>query len=602
MGTNSLFQLLLILGLLSSPIHGAIFDNANGLPSEKNYDFIIVGSGAGGAVIANRLTENPATSVLVIEAGVSDKNQLNITVPFYTTRLSPNTPFDWNFTLLCRTVPQTHLNNRILTYNRGFAIGGSTTINSMAYTRGTIDDWDRLARITGDQGWSWDSIFPKYVFKNEILTPPADGHDVRENLDPAFHGTAGITGTSPPGFPYPIDDKVLATTKELKAEFPFNQEPNSGKHLGVGWQIVTARGGERSSSSTSYLGDKFVSRKNLDVVLNTRVTRILPEHGDKTTIRTVEFAQMADGPRRTLTASKEIILAGGVIGTPNILLHSGIGPANPLSALGITPLIDNPSVGENFTDHPGISQAWFVNGTDTWELAVRDPKVAAAQLAEWEKSRTGPLTRPVQSQLGWLRLPKDAKIFQQFEDPSAGPNSAHYEILFANGLSDFDTPPKGNFMSILTAVVSPLSRGFVHINSANPFDKPVVDTNFMASEFDLFTMRESLLAARRFLTASVWKGYILEPFQHSDSNSEEELNDYIRNNARPFWHGIGTASMTREDASYGVVNPDLKLKGVKGVRVVDGSVFPLVPTAHTQAPIYILAERASDIIKKEWNL
>ncbi|KAG7095828.1 hypothetical protein E1B28_006523 [Marasmius oreades] len=600
MGTCPPFYILLILGLLSSPARGTIFDNAHGIPAGKKYDFIVIGSGAGGAVIANRLTENPATSVLVIEAGVSDKDQLNITVPFYTTRLSPNTPFDWNFT----TVPQTHLNNRVLTYNRGFALGGSTTINSMAYTRGTIDDWDRLAKLSGDQGWSWDSIFPKYVFKNEILTPPADGHDVMENLDPAFHGTVGITGTSPPGFPTSIDDKVLVTTQELNGEFPFNHEPNSGKHLGVGWQIVTARGGERSSSSTSYLGPKFVVRPNLDIVLNTRVTRILPENGGNgdLTIRTVEYAQTADGQRQTLKASKEVILAGGVIGTPHILLHSGIGPAQTLSKLGIASLVDNPSVGGNFTDHPGISQAWFVNSTDTWELAVRDPKVAAAQLVEWEKSRTGPLTRPVQSQLGWLRLPENAKIFQQFEDPSAGPNSAHFEILFANGLSDFPTPPKGNFMSILTAVVAPLSRGFVHINSVNPFDKPVVDTNFMESEFDLFTMRESLLAARRFLKASVWKGYILEPFQHSNSETEEELNEYIRNNARPFWHGVGTASMTPEDASYGVVNPDLKLKGVKGVRVVDGSVFPLVPTAHTQAPIYILAERAADIIKKEWDL
>ncbi|KAJ7739057.1 aryl-alcohol oxidase-like protein [Mycena maculata] len=403
-----------------------------------------------------------------------------------------------------------------------------------------IDDYDRFARVTGDEGWSWDCLIP-YMRKNERFTPPADHHNTSGQFNPAVHGFDGINSVTLSGFPSPIDLRVLDTTQG-SSEWPFNLDVNSGYQLGVGWVQETVKDGSKSSSATSYLAPEFISRPNLHVLLHARVTRVLPS-GSNTIFRTVEFVQNLQGERYTMTAKKELVLSAGSVGTPNILMHSGIGNSSALASLGIAPLHDLPPVGQNLSDHPLVELGFLVNSNNTYETAERNATVAAEQLAQWITTRTGPLV----------------------DNPSR-PNAAHYEFLFSNGLI-VPPPPTGNFLGIMAAMVSPVSRGSITLNSSDPLSPPVINPKFFSAELDLFIMREAMRSALRFATAP----------------TDVELDEYTRDNADTVNHVAGTAVM------------------ISGLRIVDLSIVPFISTGHTQAATYIIAERAADLIKEAWN-
>ncbi|RDB16510.1 Pyranose dehydrogenase [Hypsizygus marmoreus] len=553
-----------------------IVERVRDLPGLE-YDFVIIGGGTAGNVIANRLTENAKHTVLVLEAGVSNADVLNSMVPFFCPRLTPNTAFDWNYT----TTPQDNLNGRVLAYPRGHILGGSSSINFMAYTRGSSDDYDRYARLTRDAGWSWDRLQP-YFRKNERFTPPADDHNTTGQFNPAFHSFRGINSVSLAGFPQPIDGRVIQTTTELPGEFPFNMDTNSGNQLGIGWTQSTIGGGVRSSSATSYLGPQFVKRRNLHVLLHAQVARLIHTGSSRgnPAFREVEFTDGVGGPRRRARARKEVILSAGSIGTPHILLNSGIGDATDLTRVGIRPLVHLPSVGRNLSDHPFVVNQWLVNSVDTFETINRNATVAAADLQLWTQEKMGPLVDGAFNHNGWIRVPRNTTIFNKFPDPSAGPHTAHFEFVISNGLSHVPLPTNiGNnsFFVVSTAVLTPVSRGSITINSSDPFAPPLINPNFLSSEPDISIMREAIRSARH-----------------------EELNEFIRENASSFFHPVGTAGMSPRGARYGVVDPDLRVKGVDGLRIVDASVLPIVPAGHTQAATYVFAERAADLIKKSW--
>ncbi|KAG6876323.1 hypothetical protein C0992_013370 [Termitomyces sp. T32_za158] len=281
-------------------------------------------------------------------------------------------------------------------------------------------------------------------------------------------------------------------------------------------------------------------------------------------------------------------------------MNSGIGNSADLKAVGIKPIVDLPDVGENMADHPLLGNGFSVNSTDTFDIFFQNTTVRAEDIEFWEDKGQGFLVDTIASHLAFIRLPSDDPIFKTNVDPSAGPRSPHYELLFSNFLSLIDSPPPGNFLGIGNAVVSPSSRGSVKLRSKNFFDAPLIDPGLLKSDFDKAAMRAAVKSTLQFLTAPSWSGYIISPLNGLESaKTDAEIDAYVQANTATIFHPVGTASMSPKGAKNGVVDPDFKVKKIAGVRVVDASVLPFIPSTHTQVPVYVFAERASDLIKAE---
>ncbi|KAJ6551650.1 pyranose dehydrogenase [Mycena capillaripes] len=594
---SSSARALLFLACLTA-CRAVVYENVAQLPG-LNYDFVIVGGGTAGNVVANRLTENPAFTVLVLEAGGSNIGVLDSIVPGLDGGLfDPSLGFTWNFT----TTPQPASGNRVLSYPRGRLLGGTSSINGMWYTRGSRDDFDRYANVTGDSGWSWTAM-QQYFRKNEKWTEPADNHDTSHQYDPTIHSTTGINSVSLPGYQWPMFPHVIETTVEMPDEFNFVLDYNSGVPLGVGWAQNTIGQGARSSSAVSYLAAPFIERPNLHVLINAQVSRVLGANGS-IHLNQVEFSQDMQ-ELFTVKASKEIILSAGSVGTPHLLLNSGIGNKTSLASHGIETLVDLPDVGQNFVEQPLVSNSWFVNSSGTFESYTQNSTQLMLDLNEWNQTRTGPLVSTiVGAHIAWLRLDANSSIFSNHPDPAAGNNTPHIELQIASGIGlETPIPPEGgNFISFQTAVVSPASRGSITLNTSNPFDAPLIDPALFVDDYDLFAMRVAVKKAVKFLSAQAWKGFVIRPLENLAQalTSEEALETYIRETGIFAAHPVGSAAMSPKNATWGVVDPDLLLKGATGIRIIDASVMPFVPSGHTQAPTYAIAERGADLIKQKW--
>ncbi|KAF8056619.1 aryl-alcohol-oxidase from pleurotus Eryingii [Lyophyllum atratum] len=574
--------------------HGnaAIVKSFSDIQHDK-YDFIIVGGGTAGNVIANRLTENPKFKVLVLEAGPSNENVIQSQVPWLAPTLW-NTPYDWNYT----TVPQVALGNRTMGYPRGHLLGGTSSFNFMMYTRGSSDQYDDWAKITKDPGWSWKNL-RKYFDRNERWTAPADNHNTTGQFNPADHSFKGINAVSLAGFPTPIDSRVMNATQQLGGDFKFNLDYSSGSPLGIGWLQTTIDDGVRSSSATSYLGPKFIKRSNLHILVNAQVARFVQTSGGKIPeFRTVEFRERTGGTVKRVTASKEIILSAGAVGSPHILLNSGIGPAKHLQSVGVKTLVDLPDVGSNFVDHCAVALPWLVRDTATFET-TNQPANSALLMEQWQANHTGPFVNTLVSQLGFFRVTGNATR----QHPAVGPNTPHYEFLIANGLIVPNplVPKDGHFFSIATALMSPASRGSIRLSSSDPFHSPLIDPAYLTNNADKEVMRVAIRKAMEFVTAPVWSNYIVGPSGGVENiTTDASLDAFILANTGTFFHPTSSNRMSSKDAKYGVVDPDLRVKKVDGLRVVDASVFPYIFSGHPQAAIYAFAERAADLIKARY--
>ncbi|CDO78115.1 Aryl-alcohol oxidase [Trametes cinnabarina] len=549
--TSKIARITLVALVVSTQTaHGALYSDVSQLPKLK-YDFVVIGAGAAGNVIAARLTENPKFSVLLIEAGISDQGVLGVQVPFLAPTNLPNSSVTWNYT----TVPQTSLNNRVLAYSRG---------HLMTYTRGSDDEYNRWAELTGDDSWAWRNLEPFYL-KSTRLVPPVDHHSTKGLVDPAVHGF-GPVEVSLPGLPSELDGRVVNTSKASGAEFPFNVDIQSGNSVGVGIAQSTIGGGIRSSSSRAYL-EPNLNRSNLHVLLENSVTRLVQSGSDHgvPVFKQVELAASPSGKRahptfigrlfmsvvvatRTIvTADKEVILSAGSIGTPQILMLSGLGDAAELGRLGIRPVVNLPDVGKNLQDHPIMSNYWVVNSNNTFDDVLRNTSILDADLAQWTANKTGLFGNAPANAVALLRIPGNASIFE------------------------------------------------------HPFTFPLIDPNFFNTTFDQFAMLSAVKAARAFMTAPPWQGFVASRFGPVGSaETDEDIIAAARDAIVTIWHPTSTARMSPRHASWGVVDPQLLVKGVSGLRIVDASIMPIIPAAHTTGPTYILAERAAEFIKEAW--
>ncbi|KZT03821.1 GMC oxidoreductase [Laetiporus sulphureus 93-53] len=603
---------------LATLVGAALYSDPAQLP-QKEYDFVIVGGGTAGNVLAVRLSEVSSFSVLVIEAGPSNTEYPEIAIPFEFSSVLANPNISWNY----YTTPQIGLNNRSISYPRGKVLGGSSSINAMIWTRTSVDDWDRYAAVTGDPGWSWNAMFP-YMLRTEGLVPPASDPTPANpgsgefnfatdygRLNPAVHNTTGPVNVSLAGYPGDITSRVFQTSFELPELFPYVLDANAGYPLGVGFAQYSINSlGRRSSSATAYL-EPAINRSNLDVLITTQVTRLIAAVDSAITslptFTTVEIAQSANGTRYTVSANKEIILSAGSINTPQLLLLSGIGAPSALAAHDITLLVNSSGVGAGLQDHPSLESQWYVNSTGTFDTVLRNATLQAEALSLWESEGRGLYVEPGDVQVVWKRLENENVVFGPggYLDPAAGPSSPHIEMLPNDGFVSIieSLPDTGNFLTMVTSVVSPASRGSVTLASADPFDAPLIDPGLLSDPFDVLAAVQSVNQSRQFLSAPTWDDYILrEAPDLAAAQSEAELEAYARNGASTIWHPTATARMGAPDDELAVLTSDLRVKGAQGLRVVDASIFPYVPAGHPQACVYAVAERAADLIKEAWGV
>ncbi|KAI0053606.1 GMC oxidoreductase [Auriscalpium vulgare] len=598
-------MLVVFIALFASalrPVMATLYSDPSQIPAGTSYSYIIVGAGPGGSVMANRLSEDSSNRILLIESGPSDSVNPYIQVPFLANSLFP-TSVSWNYS----TVPQASLGGRQVPYPRGHTLGGSTSIrrrrhqDSMVWTRGPSDDYDAWATAIGDSALSWNNM--QGIFQGvENLVPPADGHDTAGQVTPSIHGTNGPVKISVQGYPQDFDSKIYSAVSQLSEEFPFNQDMSSGNPLGIGYSLYAIGDGKRSSAAAAYLTPILDQRQNLDILVNTRVTKVIQTgtSGGLPVFNGVQFAQSATGSRYALNATKDVILSAGAVNTPQILQLSGIGDPDELSKLQITALVNLPDVGKNLQDHVVLPNVFTVNTSYSNDDLRWNDTLFAANLAQWDAEKNGPFATGPSASVGWLRLPSNSSILAAVTtDPSSGPHSPHIEFVFGDAFASFVAAPPdtGRHMTLASNLITPTSRGTVTLASTDPFDAPLIDPAFLSTDFDIHTIREGIKAAKRFADAPAWDGYIIGPYgDFADAETDADLEAYARRNAATVFHPSCTAFMSPADSGVGVLNPDFTVKKTKGLRVVDASVFPFIPTAHPTAPIYFFAERAAEWI------
>jgi choline dehydrogenase len=525
------------------------------MPAKTNtYDYIIVGAGSAGCVLAARLTEDPHSRVLLLEAGGADKKK-EIHIPAAFCKLF-KTDVDWNYS----TEPEPCLHNRRLYWPRGKMLGGSSSMNAMIYVRGNRLDFDHWASL-GNQGWSFKDVLP-YFKKSEM----------HEQGETEYHGASGPLHVADQRCVNPLTRAFLEAAAALGV--PGNPDFNGDLQDGASLYQVTQKNGSRHSAADAYLRPAL-GRKNLTVVTNAHVSRITLENQ-----RAVGVEYFHNTNTRAVLSSREVILAGGSINSPQLLLLSGIGPAQQISRTGIRPLHDLPGVGKNLQDHVMVSVGYLCTKPVSMASAESIPN-----LIRYFLLKRGPLVSNV----------AEAGIFLHTREGSQLPD---LQLLFGpayyvnHGLN----PRTDHCFGFGPTLITPESRGSISLKSANPLDPPAIQANYLSTVTDMHVIVEGVKFSRRLAQQKPlarFRGDELHP--GASIESDEEIAEFIRAEAQTLYHPVGTCKMGGD--AMAVVDSQLRVRGIERLRVVDASVMPRIIAGNTNAPTIMIAEKAADMIR-----
>jgi choline dehydrogenase-like flavoprotein len=521
----------------------------------SEYDYVIVGAGSAGCLLAARLSEDPGRRVLLIEAGGKDRSpKIKIPAAF---AQQFQTKLDWNF----ETEPEPGCANRRIFIPRGKSLGGSSSMNAMLYVRGCATDYDGWA-AQGCEGWSWDQVLP-YFNRSER----------REGGGGEHHGDAGTLNVADPRSPRRLTDLIVEAVRAN--DFPLDPEYNDGQPDGVCMVQTTQKQGRRWSAADAFLRPAM-HRPNLTVLTKATVLGLVLE-GERAL--GVRYSRGRSAPR-VVKAGAEVILTAGSIGSPQLLLLSGIGAAEELTPLGLTPRVDLPGVGRNLHDHP------FVVGI--WESVIGESLLDAEKpraMLDFLRHGEGPLTSTVAEAFLWTRADREAIAPDlQFHLAPA---------YFAdNGFEESDE----HAYTIGPVLVAPRSRGRLWLRSADPTAKPAILGNYLTEQADIDAMLHGVKLARRLAsTEPLAAATGREIYPGPGVQGDEQMIADIRERMQLLYHPVGTCKMGVGDDA--VVDPELRVRGVEGLRVIDASVMPTITRGNTNAPVYMIAEKGADLVK-----
>ncbi|WP_144898176.1 GMC family oxidoreductase [Luteimonas cucumeris] len=532
------------------------------------YDYIIIGAGSAGCVLANRLSEDPSVKVLLLEAGPRDWHPF-IHMPAGLAKLVGQKGVNWNYD----TAPEPQLNHRMLWWPRGKVLGGSSSINAMCYIRGVAEDYDGWA-AQGATGWDWASVLPYFRRSESNSRVLRHAQDEREFA--ALHGGDGPLSVSDLRYTNPLSHAFIQAGQQ--AGFAHNPDFNGPQQQGVGLYQVTQRDGARCSSAAAYLKPAR-SRTNLSVHTGALAQRIVLEDG-----RAVGVAYARDGKTMRARAEREVLLSGGTINSPQLLMLSGIGPAAELRGHGIDVAVDAPDVGQNLQDHLDICTLQHSTRRVSYDR-VSDATIA---FHYYLRGRRGPGSSNIAEAGGFVRSrhAADARADIQFHFVPA--------MLDDHGRRRL----QGDGYTLHACFLHPRSRGRIRLTGTDPAGKARIEANYLsdAEGHDLKMMVECARLSRDIFAQRAFDPYRGAPIFPARSDlSDAELIEFIRAKAETVYHPIGTCRMGSDGAS--VVDPQLRVRGVDGLRVVDASVMPTLISGNTNAPTIMIAERAADLIR-----